>query len=306
MKMNQLRNNVIVAGVDGSASSTAAARWAAAEAVQRDAELKLVMAYEISVSFAGPGVTLPSTLYAELRESAQSALTKTRDAIGGEFPGLTITTALNRDRPHVLLLREAEHALLTVIGSHGENGFSAALLGSVAFRVAAASTGPVVVIGNRADTQTGTGGGPIWVGLDGSSTSEDALAFAFEEASLHQRELVAIHSWNDEPRDGHLSPYPLDLDRAHYAEEQRVLGEQLAGWSEKYPDVTVRALVKRGRPAATLLRSFEDSPAADRPSLLVVGSRGRGGFAGLLLGSTSQALIAHARCPVAVVRPSVS
>ncbi len=302
--MHELRTNLIVAGINGSSPSTAAAMWAAGEAVRRQAELKLVMAYDISVSFAGPGMTLPSTLFSEVRASAQKVLTDTLGAVGATFPGLTITTVLHRDRPHLLLLRESEHALLTVIGSHGENGLSRAVLGSVAVKVTAAATGPVVVIRSAHDAEIGTDAGPVWVGLDGSATSEDALAFAFEEASLRGGELTAIHSWNDEPRNGHLSPYPLDLDRAHFAEEQRLLGEQLAGWSEKYPDVTVRALVLRGRPAATLLRSFEDAAAVDRPSLMVVGSRGRGGFAGLLLGSTSQALIAHAHCPVAVVRPS--
>lgn len=302
--MTELRTNVIVAGVNGSAPSTGAAMWAAAEAVRRAAELKLVMAYDISVSFAGSGLTLPSTLYTEVRHSAQTVLTRTRDAVRAVFPGLTLTTALHRDRPNTLLLRESEHALVTVIGSHGESGLSAALLGSVAFKVAAAAAGPVVVIRSAPDIQAGTDGGPVWVGLDGSAASEDALAFAFEEASLRHSELVAIHSWDNEPRDGHLSPYPLDLDRAHYAEEQRLLAEQLAGWSEKYPDVDVRPLVIRGRPVPTLLRSFAESVPECRPSLIVVGSRGRGGFAGLLLGSTSQALIMHAECPVAVVRPA--
>ncbi len=79
-----------------------------------------------------------------------------------------------------------------------------------------------------------------------------------------------------------------------------------AGWSEKYPDVPVRALVIRGRPAATLLQHYSDASAQHLPSLIVVGCRGHGGFAGLLLGSTSAALVAHAPCPIAVVRPSAS
>jgi nucleotide-binding universal stress UspA family protein len=84
------------------------------------------------------------------------------------------------------------------------------------------------------------------------------------------------------------------------ADEHRLLSERLAGWSEKYPDVPVQRLVTRHRPAATLI---EQSAHAQ---LVVVGSRGRGGFAGLLLGSVSHALLHHAACPVAVVRPAAA
>jgi nucleotide-binding universal stress UspA family protein len=94
--------------------------------------------------------------------------------------------------------------------------------------------------------------------------------------------------------------YLPDIDWRPIEEQAaEVLAERLAGWQEKYPQVTVRRVIKRDRPSAAL------RVAARTAQLLVVGSRGRGGFAGLLLGSVSQALIHHAQCPVLVARPGV-
>ena len=132
------------------------------------------------------------------------------------------------------------------------------------------------------------------VGVDGSPTSEAATAFAFEAASLRRVPLVAVHVWRDVLVDATMAPL-LDWDVID-SDEREVLAERLAGWSEKYPDVPVRRLVARDRPARALVEE------SGRAQLVVVGSRGRGGFHGLLLGSVSQALLHHAHCPVAVVR----
>ncbi|HEU5108335.1 MAG TPA: universal stress protein, partial [Micromonosporaceae bacterium] len=77
-----------------------------------------------------------------------------------------------------------------------------------------------------------------------------------------------------------------------------MLAERLARWADRYPTVKVHRVVTRDRPAHALLE------AAAGAELTVVGSRGRGGFAGLLLGSVSQALIHHAPCPVLIARPA--
>jgi nucleotide-binding universal stress UspA family protein len=100
--------------------------------------------------------------------------------------------------------------------------------------------------------------------------------------------LVAVHTWGDQRADPIFGAL-LDWER-------QVLAERLAGWAEKYPDVTVRRVVTRDAPANRLLAQ------AQQAQLVVVGSHGRGGFAGLVLGSVSHALLYHAPCPVAVVR----
>jgi len=137
------------------------------------------------------------------------------------------------------------------------------------------------------------------VGVDGSPTSEAAIAMAFEEASLRNVDLVAVHAWTDFSSDysyAYAHQFLMDWNRVE-TEEQELLAQRLAGWQEKYPDVMVHRAVTRDRPVHHLLEH------AAQAQLLVVGSRGRGGFSGMLLGSTSQALIYHAPCPLLVVRP---
>jgi nucleotide-binding universal stress UspA family protein len=167
------------------------------------------------------------------------------------------------------------------------------LVGSPAVSVAAHGECPVVVVRAGDDGVIRTEG-PVVAGVDGSPTSIRALGAAFDEASWRGARLVAVHSWQDSdyvPEYVALGAEPAEEERA------RVLAESLAGWQEKYPDVEVERVVVKDRPRHQLL---ERSATAQ---LVVVGSRGRGGFKGLLLGSTSQALVYHAGCPVLVVRP---
>jgi nucleotide-binding universal stress UspA family protein len=185
---------------------------------------------------------------------------------------------------------------MVVLGDRGLGGFTGLLIGSVAVAVTAHAACPVVVVRGPESDLTAPLPEPVVVGVDGSSTSEAALAFAFEEASLRRVPLVAVHVWRDLLLDATLAPL-LDWD-AIESDERQVLAERLAGWSEKYPDVAVRRLVAYDRPARALVGE------SGRAQLVVVGSRGRGGLHGMLLGSVSQALLHHAHCPVAVVRPA--
>jgi len=139
--------------------------------------------------------------------------------------------------------------------------------------------------------------GPVVVGVDGSVSCRDAVEVAFEEASARGATLVAVNVWSDVSVQPSLGAVPED---PHWSRiqtgEEIVLAERLAGYQERYPDVTVERVVARDRPVRVL------SEYAEAAQLLVVGTRGRGGFKGLLLGSTSNALIQTADCPVLVVR----
>ena len=135
---------------------------------------------------------------------------------------------------------------------------------------------------------------PVVVGIDGSPASESATAIAFDEASRRGVELVAMHSWSDFA----VSELPgvewSDLEK----QANETLAEWLAGCQERYPDVTIRRVVVLDRPAHQLLKQSESA------QLTVVGSHGRGGFAGMLLGSVSSAVAESARTPVIVARPT--
>jgi len=140
----------------------------------------------------------------------------------------------------------------------------------------------------------------IIVGVDGSDSSRAALRWAYDEAAHHGSALTVAVVWQA-PLVPMLPPYG-SLPPEGYGQQPKenalALLEQLTaglgGEGTAVPDV--RTSIEEGNPAKTLI---ERSREAD---LLVVGYRGQGGFAGMLLGSVSQNLVAHAHCPVVVVR----
>ena len=298
------RSNYILVGVDGSAASAAAALWAADEAVRRRADLHLLHAYSVpAVGFPGAALMAPE-LGGEARAGAQALLDDIEKSIRATHPGLTISTTVSYDSPVDLLRQKSEHALLLVVGTRAEHEFVDSVFGSVASRLAGHAPCPVVVI--REGTDPATAGGPVVVGLDGTPSSEGALAFAFEEASLRHVDLVAVHSWQDNVFDSFQRAYPLVIDReAIDDDERRVLAEQLAGHADRYPDVEVQSVVVRGKAATGLTHSGDARPGAAHltvPGLIVVGTRGAGRFTAMVTGSTSRDLLAHSPVPVAVVR----
>ncbi|HEX3588694.1 MAG TPA: universal stress protein [Pseudonocardiaceae bacterium] len=279
----------IVAGVDGSDSSYDAARWAAVEAARRNLPLRLLyVVHPPADGFAG------GTVLSELLESAEAEARREVDELAATFrDSIEVGTEVLVGPAIPLLVDASKDAALMVVGSRGLGGFTGVLVGSVAAALAAHGGCPVAVV--RASSSAGS----VVVGVDGSPASEAAVALAFEEASLRGVDLVAVHTWRENASDAAfvaaIEPV-LDLDQLQ-REAEETLAERLAGWRENYPDVTVHRAVSRDRPVHALLA------AADGASLLVVGSRGRGGFSGLLLGSTSQALVYHAPCPLVVARP---
>lgn len=305
--VNEEIRNLVVAGVDGSASSMAAALWAAAEAQRRGAELSLVHAYSVPLIPSGPGVPPPDVRPATA-EAATAILDETRNAITKAYPGLTVITRASEESPVTALQAASRHAALTVVGSHGRHQLTETLLGSVAARVTGHAHSPVVVIRTDPDgRQQGGGEGPVVVGLDGSAESDDALEFALQAAASRRTSLIAIRIWDNTSLDGFQGSYPVTVDRDQIdLEEQQLLADQLRNKTDKFPEVPVHQKVLSGRAATTLLSYCEDAGPIGRPCLLVVGSRGRGGLAGMVLGSTSHALIARATCGVAVVRPNAS
>jgi nucleotide-binding universal stress UspA family protein len=139
----------------------------------------------------------------------------------------------------------------------------------------------------------------IIVGVDGSDSSRTALHFAYDEAAHHGASLTVIATWH--PPSMPMSPPYGTLPTEGYETQPRtdaltLLEKFTAELEPRTPAVDVRTSIEEGSPAKVLIERSAES------DLLVVGSRGHGGFAGMLLGSVSHHLVTHAECPVVVVR----
>ena len=292
MQEREIRRSV-VAGVDGSDCGLQAVRWAALEASRRHLPLRLVIVYCWPAGGIVGNVGLGVDPKAVLRDVALGHLAAAADVAAQIAPGVDVEQVDVVGFTVPVLQAESTRAELIVLGDRGLGGFTGLLVGSVAVGLAAHASCPVVVTRGPEPDGAAPRSEPVVVGIDGSPLSEAAVAFAFEAASLRGVPLVGVHAWQDLLVDPKMAPL-VDWD-AVQADEREVLAERLAGWSEKYPDVPVHRLVVRDRPAHALVDE------SGRAQLVVVGSRGRGGFTGLLMGSVSQALLHHAHCPVAVV-----
>lgn len=283
-------NSTIVVGIDGSDASDLAVVWAAHTAFGRDFSLRIVTAID-----APPH--LDASQNADFEAVARSRLvaaeTLARESIDGPQ---AIETDARTGKVVDVLLSESENSAMVVLGASGLGESGAGLLGSSSIGLTAHASSPVAVVRGRSIDGRPPVLGPVVVGVDGSAVNQGALAAAFDEASHRGASLIAVHVWSDVSL-GQIAAVPLGWDDVA-ASEEALLAESLAGWQEKYPDVEVRRVVAQDRPVRVL------SELSEQASLIVVGSRGRGGFSGMLLGSTSYALIHTADCPVLVVRGS--
>jgi nucleotide-binding universal stress UspA family protein len=286
----------VVVGIDGSQAALHAVRWAAAEAQNVQCSLSLVHTVEWPlVSFPVPA-GLRADWTQQMHEQGRRWLREAQEAAELVAPGVQTQAHLFSGDPRQRLLAEAEHARELVVGSRGLGGFTGMLLGTTSASVTQHASCPVVVVHGQ-DAPAG----PVVVGLDGSTASEQALGYAFEAAARAGTALWAVHAWDDIGM-LHSPIAPAEAVPADKIEAaaQRMLAEQLASWQQKYPDIIVERQVIHERPAAALIE------LGRRARMIVVGSRGRGGFARLLLGSVSQAVVRHATCPVIVCRSSNS
>ncbi|MHB8219978.1 MAG: universal stress protein [Acidimicrobiales bacterium] len=273
----------IVVGVDGSDGARSALLWAAAEAMRRGAPLDVVH------SWLAVGEHAAAQRVAEDGASAVSLI----------YPGVHVTTSVTQQPPAQALVEASADAELLVVGSRGLGGFRGLMLGSVSAQCVEHARCPVVVARDRPIAEEprngmAAGGARIVVGVDGSPGSAVALRWSVDEAVRHQATLMVVCAWQPTPLGGYMVPPTEGYQRA--ADE--ILSEAVADVHHQEPDVKVEVRGEFGAAVQVLV------DAAREAQLLVVGARGHGGFTGLLLGSTSQAAVRHALCPVAVVRPA--
>jgi nucleotide-binding universal stress UspA family protein len=289
----------VVVGIDGSSAALHAVGWAATEAVARQLPLTLVH-IQPDPAQAYPDQTIADAMRPGLRSQAQKWLRKAAEEARKVAPDLVAVTELRAGATVPALIEMSRTAAMIVLGARGLGGFTGMLAGSTASSLVSGAKCPVAVV-RTPPLGPDVTGAPVVVGVDGSPASEAAIGFAFEEASRDGSALVAVHTWNEVFIDPELNVDRIAFDTTVLQQREReLLAQRLAGWQEKYPDVPVSRVVTRGRPVATLLEYGQDA------RLIVVGNRGRGGFQGMLVGSTSQALVQYVTCPLVVVRPEHS
>lgn len=285
----------VVVGFDSSEGAAKALGFAARQAAQRGVSLRVVHAFQVVVSELGLGVGVPwdAESVAAIRDAAVAEVSDAAASLRDQHPGLEVSEVVATGPAAAVLLENSQDASLLVVGSHGQGGFFDRLLGNVSREVATHSKTPCIVVRDPAPTSDA-----LVVGIDGSPDSLRALAFAFDEASRQGYRLIALHSWDVPPIGaitGVPAPEPPDLVQEIADNELRASLEELAGFTDRYPDVIVEHKVIRGSAVKSLVDASADA------ALLVVGSRGRGGFMGLLLGSVSHGVLHHAKGNVAVV-----
>ena len=272
----------IVVAVDGSDAAATAVIWATRAAAARALPLRIVTVVHIPAFYYSEPY-LAESFHEEMKETARARLDSAvvlAKRIADEQGPVEITTEQIEGKVVPTLVEVSRRADTVVLGSRGLGEVKGLLVGSVTLGLASHADGPVVV------------------GVDGSEASVRAVEVAFAEASARKATLVAVNVWSDVSVQPSLGAVPEDPQWSRIQTgEEVVLAENLAGFQERYPDVVVERVVARDRPVRVL------SEYAERAQLIVVGSRGRGGFKGLLLGSTSNALMQTADCPVLIVRP---
>lgn len=284
----------VVVGVDGSPSSHVAVQWAAHEAVLHKLPLTLVHAI-----VAPAPIWASASMRAEYRRSHEV----TARAIVNDAISVALGTVTNAEPPEIdsrfyfcapapTLVNMSKHAEMVVVGARGLGLARRMLLGSVSTGLIHQAHCPVSVIHHQDSTQSRASHAPVLLGINGSPASEVATTIAFEEASLRGTELLALHAWSDADM-SHITW--IEWSARQTAAEQ-ALAAQLASWQERFPDVSIHRVAVYANPAIHLLTRAESA------QLVVVGSRGRGGFAGMLLGSVSNAVAHAVRTPVIVVR----
>lgn len=293
------KEDIVVVAVDGSEAANNAVRWAANAAMKRDIPLRLATSYTMPQYLYAEGMVPPEELFADLQAEAMEKIEAAREIAHEVAPDILIGHTIAEGSPIDMLLEMSRDVTMLVLGSRGLGGLSGMVMGSVSAAVVSHAHCPVVVVREDNNVTETNKYGPIVVGVDGSDVSQKATEYAFAEADARSCELIAVHTWMDMQAQASLAGVNTAQSQWEAIEQQQVkiLSDRLAPLIEKYPDVPVGKVIARDRPVRALAEQAEGA------QLLVVGSHGRGGFKGMLIGSTSRALLQAAPCPMMVVRP---
>ena len=287
----------IVAGTDGSEESLRAVDWAAREAVLRGAPLRIVSAASLlprMISRAGPAGY--DTVTDVLLKDRDRALASAAERAAKMAPGVLIDTDQLSGQPAQAITESGTGAQMLVLGSRGVGAFTAMVLGSVSRYAASHASCPVVVVRD----ETAVTHRQVGIGIGDLDHCGGSLTFAFEEASLRQASLLAIHAWHAPQTDISRAGDTFTAAGGPHAFEAEA-AQQLEGllneWREKYPDVPVSQDVVHGHPGRALVG------LSARADLVIIGRQTKHpGLQGP--GSVRHAVLNHAHGPVAVVPSS--
>ncbi|MFJ8113863.1 universal stress protein [Streptomyces sp. NPDC096132] len=263
----------VLVGVDGSTTSLAAVEAAAREADRLGVELRLAHAFAWPTAHVPPGVPPWDPAGNGAPGPARSALTEAERRARDAAPDLRVTHTVLMGEPAAVLETESRGASLTVVGSRSARRSAGTRSGSVAVRLAAHGGSPVLMVRGRPDPA-----GPVVLAGDHGHIGREAAEFAFAEASARGTDVMVLNGFDT--REGRQPDRPEDT---------------LAALRKEYPDVTVRRPRVRGGTRRAVVA------ASTRAQLVVIATRGRGGFTSALPTRVSRAALRHADCPVAVI-----
>ncbi|MFI6495212.1 universal stress protein [Streptomyces sp. NPDC050564] len=285
-----IERGAVVVGLDATPSAGLALAWAADEAARRRLSLHLVIAVDAPDLAHGSAelTSLWTSWGPAIRAAYAPVLEDARDFAVQRHPELMVVAELANGSPADVLRARAPGSSMVVVGSR-HRGVVRDLFSRerVGLPLVAPPPCPVVVV--REPERVTHEPPHLVVGVDGSAVSTEAVRFAFEEAAFHDARLIAVSAWQQPPFTSVVRADEMEKEQGH------ALAESTAGWADKYPQVKLRHEIIRGHPVQVL------TEAAKYALALVVGSRGLGGFPGLLLGSVSLGVLYHAPCPLIVV-----
>ena len=288
----------VVVGIDGSGADGPVTDWAADEAHRLGSPLRLVNAIDPGIQMSSYEVLASGapSLAERLAQDAHQLLAAAAARARARHPTLDIAVNVPTGRAAAALVRLSDGALRMVVGGPARRHLERVLLGSVALPVVAHAQCPVVVVPTGTTIATPQ---RIVVGVDGSHGSGRAVDYALDTADACGAALTCVLVWNLEVEDGVVVTEPTSEHWSAVERRYLELGHQAVDpAAASHPGLEVNVTVRHGSPAKALVQAAADLDA----DLLVVGSRGRGGFRGLLLGSVSRRVVEQARGVVAVVR----
>lgn len=293
--MSEAGRGCVVVGFDLSDKSRRAVWWAAREAGSRGCPLLLLHVFSWPVAELAAG-TVPGQeqITEPLQQELRHELGVLVDGCREITPGIDVRSYLPIGDPAEVLGTTATEAVLLVLGAVGGGNAHRSGLGSTSAELLARRSGTPVVIVRGEEPASDTA--PVVVGVDGSTVSDRAIAFAFDFAARRGSDLVAVHSLTDVPLDPYIRVKRWELPWDDLRKGGlTVVSRSLEDWTKRYPKVTVRRSISAEQAPQAL---FNEAAGA---AVLVVGSHGRGRVRRMMLGSVSHSVVHHAPCPVAVM-----